>query len=285
MLDGPPKVQVRFQPKAAFLKKPVLDAASNDLVFAVGMEFQTLALLDASAPTTVPESAIGPVPPLTVSSDVPQMSNVILPVDAKLSDVSVLIKDQVLPWEDGSISVHRVETADSDGVLHVRVHFDTKLPSSASALPFKQFKGALMVRVKPACDKASGAILVEDFGFSSHTNLMLVDLFGPTLTESFKDALKGMVSHAVADALRNMEQQIETQVNQLLDQQRINWASQMPQLAKLAGATKAKVEGLRLKPLIFEIRAGYLVAAIQVQGTATVMVEIRHPASSRWNGR
>lgn len=272
VLWNSPRTEVRFLPKGALLKRPELDASSNDLILGVGLEFLTSAVVDDERLSNLNEF-INPVPALIVGDNVPVMSDVTLPVAMKLSDLPGLFKEQTLGWEDGSITIHSVELTEKEGMLYARLNLDAKLPSSAPTSVLRELRGTLLTKIKPRCDQLSGLIEIEDFGFSSSTNSMLIDLFGPGLTESLKGELKTVLPKSVAISLLQLENQLEKQVNDFLSDQLKGWTAQMPEISPLVNAAKGKLTQLRLKPVVLQIKDGYLLLAIQVKGEVNLDFE------------
>lgn len=270
-LDTPLKAEVRFQPLTATVKSPRLEEAANDVVTAIRLGFRTLATAD-SAPNPQSSWSAGELPELSVVEDMDEGSDVSLPLAIRISDLPVLFRGLKSPWDDGEIEIRDVELADREGTLQARVRLRILLPTSARRMTFDEVKGTVLMHLKPACDPVSGRITANEFGFSSHTNSLLIDMIGPELTRAAEAQLQQLVPTSIASAVSSFEGQIELQANQNLAKIKEEWAKQMPESAELLGSTEGKIEALRLKPRALEVKTGYLLMALQAQGKLTLQV-------------
>ncbi len=208
-----PRVEVSSEPIAVLLRQPVLDKATNDLDFGLGVEARLLADVSAAPVGAAPPVTNITLPSITAVDGSMHDTTLLLPLMLELGEVERHFQTQNLPWDDGSIAVSRVELRDKDGTLNVRVHFAAKLPSAFAKPVLRRLSGVLSFHVKPGCDPATGKLKFENFDFTQATDSRLANLLGSLGRESLKKLIQNELPTQLDSLLKDMQSNAQAEAN------------------------------------------------------------------------
>lgn len=270
---GAPRVEVSSEPVGVLLRQPVLDEATNDLDFGLGVEARLLADVSAAPTATAAHATQPELPAITTVDGTMRDTTLLLPIMLELGEVQRHFQTQSIPWDDGTVEVTRVELSDKGGTLHARIRFAAKLPSTYSTPVLRRISGALSFHVKPGCEPTTGRLKFENFDFTQATDSRLVNVIGSAARESLKDLIQNELLTQLDAALIDIQANAQAEANRLLIQQRDALVTASPQFAELLGAAKLQVANLRVRPHTLQVREGYLLCVVRVDANLGITLE------------